>query len=166
MQALICESRVPSAAGVTHTRTDHRTRGGFTLLEVLIVITIILVIVGMVVPQLLGRQRQANIDLSMISVKRIESACKLYAADHAGEYPAGGQEILDQLMLPSEHRGRKLEPYLEEPPLDAWDNKLFYQYPNEKADNVNKPAIWSAGPNGQDDGGAPDDVNNWDRYLE
>ena len=46
---------------------------------------------------------------------------------------------------------------------DAWDNPINYEWPNTKVQNAIKPAVWSNGPNGQNDNGASDDIVNWDR---
>ena len=141
-------------------------RSGFTLLEILIVLAIILVIAAMVVPNVMGTRKQANIDITMASVKALEKAVKMYATQRGGEYPDGGQEVLEQLIVKSEYRGRNIDPILEEVPLDAWGEKLYYQYPGDKFEHLDKPAIWSSGPDKQDDGGENDDINNWTMHVD
>ena len=47
-------------------------------------------------------------------------------------------------------------------PKDAWGMPLYYAYPNSKDPNSSVPAIWSSGPNKQNEEGAGDDINNWD----
>ena len=138
------------------------TRRGFTLLEILIVIAIIMVVAAMAVPQLMSQNRQALINATNIKVKDSMKALQFYATQHNTRYPEGGQEIWSQLMQPEQLQdGRTLEPYIKEQPEDAWGNVLYYQYPNEKYDAINEPAIWSAGPDGKDDGGANDDIVSW-----
>ena len=147
----------------TPRQTKRKARRGFTLLEVLLVIVILGVIAAMVVPQLMGRQKKANRDLTRVSIQGLETALKLYAADHYGEYPEGSQEVLAQLLEPEERTdGQITEQYLDKRPLDAWNEMLYYEYPNNKAQGpTTKPAIWSSGPNRQDDQGSGDDINNW-----
>ena len=44
----------------------------------------------------------------------------------------------------------------------VWGNPLNYEYPSTKGQTtVDKPAIWSVGPDGKDDNGSNDDINNW-----
>ena len=136
---------------------SRRRREGFTLLEVLLVLAILGVIAVMVVPQLMGRQQKANIDVTRSSIKGLESALKLYTVDHDGEYPQGDQEVLEQLMQPTE----ETDPYVENV-NDAWGEMLFYRYPGTKQD-ASKPDIWSSGPNRKNEDGAGDDINNWDK---
>ncbi len=136
-------------------------RRGFTLLEMLIVLGIILVIAAMVVPNLLGSQKKANIKATRASIHNLEQAFKLYAAENNGEYPQGGQEQIQLLLEPASSDDQAAEPYIDSQPLDAWGQVFQYEYPNNKSKST-KPAIWSFGPDQKDDNGSGDDVNNWD----
>ena len=49
-------------------------RAGFTLLELLIVLAIIVVIAAMVVPNLIGSQQKANEDVTLATIKSIEKS--------------------------------------------------------------------------------------------
>ena len=120
--------------------------------------------VAMVVPNLLGRQEVANQKATRISIAGFENAMKMYAQDHDGQFPPGnGETIIQMLMTPeqSAESAKPRPPYLEKVPLDAWKQPLRYEYPasGNRQSNIDKPAIWSAGPDHQDD--TADDVNNW-----
>jgi len=141
------------------TRPLRRLHGGFTLIEVLLVVAILGVIAAAVVPALIGRQADANIGVTRTSIKGLEQALKLYALDHDGTYPTGGKDILPQLAQSSEYHGKQIKPYLEAVPKDAWAEALFYEYPSGKAGE--KPAVWSSGPNRQNEDGGGDDITNW-----
>ena len=143
-------------------RRRSALRRGFTLIEVLLVLAILGVIAAMVVPNLLGQQRKAMVQTTRTSIKNLENTLRLYAVNHNGEYPTGGQEILQQLTQPQEVDGETEPPLLEEEPKDAWGTLIFYQYPPRHNQTSGKPDIWSAGPNRQDDQGSGDDVNNWE----
>jgi general secretion pathway protein G len=141
-------------------------RRGFTLLEVLIVLAILGVIAAMVVPRFLTQQQSANIKATQTSIYGLESAVELYAVDNQGEFPQGGQEVLELLMQPRTDptTGRTLGTVLDKPPLDAWGQMLYYEYPNTKV-SVDKPAVWSSGPDRKNDNGSGDDVNNWSQLT-
>lgn len=150
-------------------RTTHRriARSGFTLIEVLLVLAILGVIAAMVVPNLLGKQEQANIKATSISIKGFEEAVKLYAVDHDGLFPDGNGDTVIQLLMTPEQTADSATPrapYLESTPLDAWKQPLRYEYPasGNRQSTTGKPAIWSAGPDRQDD--TADDINNWSQY--
>jgi general secretion pathway protein G len=140
-------------------------RSGFTLLEVLIVVAIIGVIAAMVVPRLLGQQQQAYIDITKTNIKSAETAIDLYAKDSFGNYPkaSGNEEIWVELMKPRTKDGRQIPPVADEPFKDGWGRKLFYEWSSSANDEtgLGKPKIWSAGPDGENNNGSGDDINNW-----
>lgn len=135
---------------------QHR-RHGFTLTEVLLVLAIIGVIAAMVVPSLLGRQQEAMKNASKNNIKSLESIATQYAIAHEGELPRD----LNALLSPGQDKDGKMIPaYVDKVPKDAWGQPLFYEFPNSKASS-DKPAIWSSGPNRQNEEGNGDDINNW-----
>ncbi len=149
------------------TGRQQAVRGGFTLLELLIVLAIILVIAAMVVPNLVGTQQGANEKVTYATIKQVEGITKNYAVDHDGSFFVGsGQEVWNAFVTPEPYKGRNIRPYYDATsiPTDAWGNVLSYEWDgsgHSKASNALKPAIWSFGPNGVDDGGSGDDINNW-----
>ena len=141
---------------------NSRRRRGFTLLEVLIVLAIIGVIAAMVVPRLLGQQKKAMIQTAKASIHGLEQALQFYAVDHDGDFPAGGPDAMHILMMPPTSKdGKPGTAYLEKLPLDPWGQPFNYEFPNTKAKNSDKPAIWSSGPDRKNDNGAGDDIGNW-----
>jgi len=137
-------------------------RSGFTLLELLIVLGIILAIAAMVVPNLLGRQKEANIKLTLTNIENFKQAVKQYAASHNGIIPQGDTStVVGLLMSGQSQNGQVIQPYLEEVPKDVWGNPLNYEYPNTKQPNALGPAIWSSGENGQNEDGGGDDICPW-----
>jgi general secretion pathway protein G len=131
--------------------------GGFTLLEVLLVLAILGVITAMVVPRLIGRQKHANIDATKLSIKGLEHALKLYALDHDGEYP-GTRQGLDSLMTAPDSKDTRWKgPYLENPARDAWGRPFQYEYPGRH--RTTGFDIFSSGPDGVP--GTDDDISNW-----
>jgi general secretion pathway protein G len=130
-------------------------RRGFTLMEILIVLAILAVIIGLVLPNLIGAQKGANLKAAKLAVKNVEQAADMYAADHEGEFPAGGQG-LDVLLQVVGGKG----PYLKgnKAPADPWGNPIQYQYPAQHRTD-GSPDIWSMGPDKQSN--TADDISNW-----
>jgi general secretion pathway protein G len=135
-------------------------------MEVLLVLGILLVLAAIVVPNYLNYQREGMIDATRLTIAGFEGALKLYAAEHEGEYPEGNRDQAYRLLLNPGNGNLSVSPYLEKPPVDAWDQRLFYEYPNSKVPNANTPAVWSAGPNQRNENGGGDDINNWDTVVQ
>lgn len=108
---------------------SSRLRRGFTLLEVLLVLGILAVIMGLLVPRLANRQRDAKIEATKISMEGLKQALQLYALDHDGEFP----RTTDGLNVLNEPKARDKKwkgPYLDKSPVDAWDQPFTYRNPS------------------------------------
>ncbi|MEZ6130907.1 MAG: type II secretion system protein GspG [Planctomycetaceae bacterium] len=147
----------------------HRVarRSGFTLLELLIVLGIIVALAAMVAPNLIGSAQDANIQTTRATIKNIEDACKRKAIKMNNVYDSGsGPEVIRKLAEPYEDSmGKQQQPVLESVPLDAWNNEFQYAY--DPGTDL-KPRIWSFGPDGEDGGGQnnTDDVSNLPREIQ
>ena len=150
------------------TRSQSVPPRGFTLLEVLLVLGILILIAAIVTPSLFSRHRKALIRVTKVSIAGLEGTLKLYAAEHEGEYPDGSSmEVFEILMNPgTDEDGHAIAPYLDNVPTDGWEQALYYEYPTHRHHRADKPAIWSAGPNEQNDNGGQDDIHNWDEVAK
>ncbi|TWT94215.1 type II secretion system major pseudopilin GspG [Neorhodopirellula pilleata] len=134
----------------------ERTRG-FTLMELLLVLAILLVMAGLVLPKLMGRQKNANIDATRISIEGLKQAIEMYAVDHDGETPSSSEGLSALLQKPGNDpkwRG----PYLDRAPKDAWGHEFQYRYPATKS--TWEFDVFSSGPDHLF--GNEDDIGNWD----
>lgn len=140
-------------------RTIHRRNRGFTLMEILLVLAILGVIIGLVLPNLIGQQKQANIAATKVAISSVEQALKIYALHHDGDYPPGGVG-LEALITPQGNDPKWKGPYVESQtiPADAWGSPLQYQYPSQQQ-STGKPDIWSVGPDKTPN--TEDDITNW-----
>ncbi len=136
----------------------HRTlRAGFTLMELLLVLAILGVIMAMVVPNLLGRQKYANIDATQISVRGAEQALKMYSIDHLGDMPSTSEGFQALIQPRSTKDKRWRGPYLDRMPTDAWGVELKYEFPGRR--NKSTFDVSSSGPDKTF--GTDDDIGNW-----
>ena len=96
----------------------HTTRGGFSLLEVVIVVAIIAILAAIGIPRMSRGSRGANDSAVSGNLAVLRNAIDLYAAEHGGGYPAVAT-IADQLTKYSDTSGTtsatKVSPYIYGP---------------------------------------------------
>ena len=128
----------------------HRNRA-FTLVEMLLVVTIIGILAGLVIPGLMHRSEEARKIRVGADIAGIKTAIGTFDVDN-GFYPNSLQDLLQQ---PGNARNWK-GPYLEKPPVDPWGNAYVYYYPGKH--NPNSFELLSVGPDGKE--GTEDDIGN------
>jgi general secretion pathway protein G len=144
--------------------TKDAKRQGFTLMEVLLVLVILVVLMGFAVPSLLGSKKKADIDAAKTQIGLFRTALEKYALD-MNTFPSS-ESGLDVLVVePSDVEEEQLAnwagPYIttsaKVAPRDPWGQNYFYEFPSTHDSEY--PDIWSAGPDTKE--GTEDDVVNW-----
>jgi general secretion pathway protein G len=143
---------------LNHT-TSRSLRRAFTLMEVLLVLGILGVIMAMVVPKVLGRQKYASIDATRVSIGGLSQALKLYSLDHAGDFPSAADGLTVLIKQPARPDASWKGPYLEQEPKDAWGQPLVYSFPGKH--NTDSFDVSSAGLDHVH--GTLDDIGNWEK---
>ncbi len=135
-------------------QTPTRNRA-FTLVEMLLVVTIIGILAALVIPRIIGRTEQTRIVKANADVNGgIPTALGLFEVDNGG-FPKGLRDLIQQPGDARNWRG----PYLGKPPVDPWGNAYLYCYPGKH--NQNYFDLSSAGPDGKE--GTEDDISNWEK---
>lgn len=143
-----------------HVRKNrNRRRGGFTLLEILIVVGIIAILAAFVVPSLMGSGEKAKIQLAKALVAdngTIAGALDRFRLD-MGTYP---EELAELTEKPDDDDEDKWAgPYIKNPDdiKDPWGNAVEYKYPGDVREDSYD--LWCVGPDKED--GTDDDIKNW-----
>tara|TARA_B100000809_G_scaffold250883_1_gene283812 strand:+ start:372 stop:791 length:420 start_codon:yes stop_codon:yes gene_type:complete len=136
-------------------RSNMRARGGFTLIELMIVVIIIAALAGMVVPRLIGRSDEMKSRIVEGDLATLSTALKLFRLDN-DRYPSSQEGLRALLTRPASAKNWS-EPYIEDEPLDPWDQPYQYRHPGTR--NKNGCDIFSIGVDGET--GSDDDVGNW-----
>lgn len=108
-----------------------KRRGGFTLLEIIVVIIVLGLLVGLVAPQIFGRVGEARDVAARTQMGLLGTALDNYRLDN-GAYPSTSQGLVALRTSPSgatSWRG----PYLRKDiPLDPWGRAYVYRSPGER----------------------------------
>jgi len=124
----------------------------FTLVEMLLVVTIIGILAGLVIPRIIHRSEDARKTRVAADIAGIKTAIGNFEVDN-GFFPKSLQDLLQQPSKAKNWKG----PYLENPPVDPWGNPYIYYYPGKH--NANAFDLLSVGPDGKE--GTDDDIGNW-----
>jgi general secretion pathway protein G len=129
-----------------HSRNNNER--GFTLVEMLVVITIIALIMGLVGPQVLNYLSESKVKAAKIQMQSFSSALDLLYLD-TGRYPSSA-EGLDTLVKRTGAMPGWNGPYLKggSVPNDPWGKPYVYRSPTERG----KFQILSYGSDGQEGG--------------
>jgi len=111
--------------------TARYAESGFTLIELMVVITILALLVALVAPKLVGRTDEARVTAAKAQLKNIESGLELYKLDN-GVYPTTEQGLAALVTEPSTPPlpiNWKKGGYLPRVPDDPWKRPYIYISP-------------------------------------
>ncbi len=135
-------------------------QGGFTLLEVMVVVVILGILAALVVPKIISRPDEARVIAAKQDIASLMQALKLYRLDNQ-RYPATEQGLQALTTRPT---AAPLAPnwkaggYVERLPRDPWGNP--YQYLNPGIHG--EIDVISFGADGAAGGEANDaDIGSW-----
>jgi general secretion pathway protein G len=141
------------------TRT-RRPRQGFTLVEMLVVLAILVLLVSMVVPRIIGSQKKADINAAKTQIGMLKGALENYNFACKG-YPSTEQGLAALISKPADlpESAAWDGPYVTgDIPKDPWGNEYQYEYPPTHG-RGDTPDIWSYGPDREDN--TDDDIKSW-----
>ena len=132
----------------TYLKPRPRPKNGFTLIEIVLVLSIIAMLLGAGIYRLVGVNDRAKITRIHVDFKTFRTALNLYQMD-AGTYPTTEQGLDALVRKPRTGRVPKsYRPYLEEVIHDPWGTPYAYVWPPK--DGRELPQIYSLGRDGID----------------
>jgi general secretion pathway protein G len=141
-------------------RNRRESEAGFTLVEMLVVITIIAMIMALVAPRVLHYLGESKIKAAKIQIQSFASALDLYYLDE-GHYPSTSQGLTALVQRPDNSPVWN-GPYLTSGavPLDPWGHPYDYRSPGEHG----AFDIVSRGPDGEQAGAnSASEITSWVR---
>jgi general secretion pathway protein G len=137
----------------------ERSAAGFTLIEILVVITILGILAALVVPRLVGRTDEARAVAAKQDIAAIMQALKLYRLDN-GRYPTNEQGLQALVTRPqTQPVPNNWKQYLDKLPTDPWKNVYLYLNPGLHGEID----VFTLGADGQPGGtGSDADLGSWE----
>ena len=140
-------------------RNNKRNQGGFTLIEIMVVVIILGILAAIVAPNVIGRIDDAQISRVQQDLRGIENALKFYRLDNFA-YPTSEQGLEALVSKPADPniRNWKSGGYLDRLPMDPWGNNYEYLSPGQNGEID----IYTYGRDGRPGGeGLDADIGNW-----
>lgn len=135
---------------------QSRQEGGFSLIELMVVLVIIGLLTSIVVVVALPGQDKALITKANADIRTLSQAVDLYRMDTL-RYPST-EDGLEVLLTAPKAASYRTEGYIRSMPLDPWGNPYYYLYPGEKGTFD----VFSLGADGRRGGeGLNADIGNW-----
>lgn len=146
-------------------RTTHQTtagelrtnsnQNGFTLIEIVLVLSIIVLLIGAAILQLRDVGEHGKIVRTKADFGTLRTALKMYEM-HAGRYPTTEQGLNALVKKPTTGPiPRSYKAPLEKRVYDPWGNPYGYRWPAQNGGS--RPDVYSMGPDGID--GTADDIH-------
>lgn len=133
---------------------NYKRLKGFTFLEVIVVVAILILLATLIIPRFAGRVDQAKKDKALLQVNEMSKALELYRLDN-GFYPTTDQGLKALTEKPdSDPIPKKWKRYMDSVPTDPWENEYQYIQPGVHKDFD----LFSYGPDGIE---SDDDIKNW-----
>ena len=136
-----------------------RSNRGFTLLEIIVVVTIIAILAAYIAPKVTGRVDDARISKAKSDIRVLESSMELFKLDNF-VYPSNDQGLDALINRPSGENSRNWREggYIKKLTKDPWGNEYRYANPgsNGEFDIFSLGADAAAGGEGE-----AADIGNW-----
>lgn len=147
----------------------RRATGGFTFIEIMVVVAILAILAALVVPRIMGRTDDAKRTAAKVQIRNIEGALQLYKLDN-GVYPSTEQGLKALVEKPTVGvipKKWKIGGYLPKLPEDPWANPYKYLSPVQRGEYKVEYEITSLGTDGEVGGeGVNADITNWNLDKE
>jgi general secretion pathway protein G len=139
-----------------------RRESGFTLIEIMVVLTIIAIMTALIAPQIMGRVDEARVTAAKQDIRTLETALDFFQMENF-RYPTTDMGLEALVKKPDDPaiRNWRAGGYLKATtvPKDPWSNPYRYIQPGTKGGAYD---LYSLGADGEVGGeGVDADIGSW-----
>jgi len=137
-------------------REERAGEAGFTLVELLVVLVILVLLASIIGPRVIGYLGSSRTKTASVQIANLTTSLELFHLD-IGRYPASSEGLQALVVAPHGVAGWN-GPYISKAtvPLDPWGHAYRYQYPGKK----NTFDLYSFGRDDKE-GGSDEDKDVW-----
>jgi general secretion pathway protein G len=146
------------AAGIDAPAPVRNRQAGFTLVELLVVMVILVLLASLVAPRVIGYLGSSRTKTAKVQIESLSTSLELYKLD-TGRYPDEREGLNALVQRPASAKNWN-GPYLKKDrvPLDPWGSPYHYRYPGQRG----AFDIFSFGADNHEGGeGEDQDVASW-----
>lgn len=135
--------------------------GGFTLLEIMLVVAIIVLLLGAAIYSLMPQLGVAKVATARADIQAYSTALMSYSSQNRGRPPSTAQGLDALVNRPTgDPKPQYWIKQMDKINPDPWGNPYIYKYPGTKK-TASGYDLYSAGPDMAPD--TEDDIGNWDK---
>jgi len=145
-------------AGGSRNQADRRHEAGFTLVELLVVMVILVLLASLVAPRVIGYLGSSRTKTAKVQIESLSTSLELYKLD-TGRYPDAHEGLTALVERPASVKNWN-GPYLKKDtvPPDPWGQPYHYRYPGQRG----AFDIYTLGADNREGGDGEDqDVSSW-----
>jgi general secretion pathway protein G len=145
-------------ARATKGRRPRQGEAGFTLVELLVVMVILVLLASLVAPRVIGYLGSSRTKTAKVQIESLSTSLELYKLD-TGRYPDEREGLAALVTRPASVQNWS-GPYLKKDkvPADPWGRSYHYRYPGQRGTFD----IYSLGADNREGGeGEDQDVASW-----
>ena len=135
---------------------ERAGEGGFTLVELLVVLVILVLLASIIGPRVIGYLGSSRTKTASVQIANLTTSLELFHLD-IGRYPSSSEGLQSLVVAPHGVTGWN-GPYISKAtiPLDPWGRPYRYQYPGKK----NTFDLYTFGRDDKE-GGSDEDKDVW-----